>query len=203
VFVGLTGGIGSGKSAVAERLAARGALVVDADRLAREVVAPGTAGLASVLAAFGPQVLGPDGALDRPRLGRLVFNDPGARARLEAIVHPLVRERTAAAVAAAPPDRVVVHDVPLLVETGAAGNYDAVVVVDVEPDVQLDRLVRLRGMDPAEARSRIAAQASRAARLAVADYIVRNAGSLTDLDDEVGALWRWLSARSPGPGAGG
>jgi dephospho-CoA kinase len=199
VFVGLTGGTGSGKTAVAERLAARGALVIDADRLAREVVAPGTPGLAAVVAEFGDRVLGPDGSLDRPALGRLVFADPAARARLEAIVHPLVRERTAAAVQAAPPGAVVVHDVPLLVETGAADSYDAVVVVTATPETQIARLVASRGLDPGEARSRLAAQARPEDRLAVADFVIRNDGSLADLDRRVDALWAWLLDKGPRP----
>ena len=152
--VGLTGGIASGKSAVASRLAELGAVVIDADLLAREVVAPGTPGHAAVLEAFGPSVQAADGALDRAALGRVVFADEPARRRLEAIIHPLVRaaarELEAAAVAA-DPDAVVVHVIPLLVETGQTGAYDCLVVVDVDPAVQLDRLVRLRGMDPAEA----------------------------------------------------
>src|SRR5438034_11645398 len=127
LMVGLTGGIGAGKSAVAARLAAHGAVVIDADRLARAAVAPGSAGLAEVVAAFGPDVLGPDGALDRPALGRLVFADESKRRRLEQIVHPYVRARTAELVAAAPADAVVVNDVPLLVEAGLAGAYDVVV----------------------------------------------------------------------------
>ena len=141
LIVGLTGGIGAGKSAVAARLAAHGALVIDSDRLAREVVQPGTGGLAEVVAAFGPDVLTADGSLDRPALGRRVFGDEAARRRLESIVHPRVRARTAELVAAAPPDAVVVNDVPLLVEAGLAGAYQVVIVVLADEAVRVDRLV--------------------------------------------------------------
>ncbi|MQA76911.1 MAG: dephospho-CoA kinase [Streptosporangiales bacterium] len=191
--VGLTGGIGSGKSEVTARLAARGAVVVDADVLAREVVAVGTDGLAEVVEAFGADVLAGDGSLDRPRLGRLVFGDPDARRRLEGIVHPRVRARRAEIVAAAPADAVVVEDVPLLVEGGLHRDYDLVVVVDAPDDVRLDRLVRLRGMTEEDARARIEAQASRDERLAVADVVVDNGGDLADLDPQVDALWARLT----------
>lgn len=191
--VGLTGGIGSGKSEVTGRLAARGALVVDADVLAREVVAVGTDGLAEVVEAFGGGVLAGDGSLDRPRLGQLVFGDDGARRRLEGIVHPRVRARRAEIVAAVPADAVVVEDVPLLVEGGLHRDYDLVVVVDAPDDVRLDRLVRLRGMTEDDAKARIAAQASREERLAVADVVVDNRGALADLDPQVDALWARLT----------
>src|SRR5690349_4290437 len=157
-MVGLTGGIGAGKSAVAARLADHGALVIDADRLAREVVQPGTEGLAEVVDAFGPDILGPDGALDRPALGRRVFDDEAARRRLESIVHPRVRARTAELVAAAPPDAVVVNDVPLLVEAGLAGAYEVVVIVLADEATRVARLVRDRGMAEDEAYARIRAQ---------------------------------------------
>ncbi|WP_343447703.1 dephospho-CoA kinase [Micromonospora schwarzwaldensis] len=188
--VGLTGGIGSGKSAVAARLAALGAVVVDSDRLAREVVAPGTEGLAEVVAAFSDRVLGPDGALDRAALGALVFGDETARRRLEAITHPRVRARAAALVAAAPADAVVVNDVPLLVEVGLAPTYHLVVVVQTAVPTRLARLSRDRGMAPAEAERRIAAQADDARRAAVADVLLTNDGALTDLHDAVDDLWR-------------
>lgn len=189
-MVGLTGGIGAGKSAVARRLAELGAVVVDADQLAREVVAPGTDGLAEIVQAFGPSVLAEDGCLDRPALGRLVFADPAARRRLEAIVHPKVRRRTAELVAAAPPDAVVVNDIPLLVESGLAAGFDVVIVVEADPDVRVERLVRYRGMAGDEARARIAAQASDAERRAVADVVIRNDGSLDDLVERVDDVWR-------------
>ncbi len=193
--VGLTGGIGSGKSAVSALLASYGAVVVDADLLAREVVAPGTPGLQRVVEAFGEDVLLPDGSLDRPALGRRVFGDPAALATLNGIVHPLVGERTQELTAQAERDgvRVLVHDVPLLVENGLAPLYDAVVVVAAEPATQLDRLVRLRGMDGADARARIAAQAPLADKLAVADHVVRNDGPLEELAPQVEALWRELA----------
>lgn len=193
--VGLTGGIAAGKSEVSRRLAARGAVIIDADAVAREVVAPGTAGLAQVVAAFGPSVLGPDGALDRPRLGEIVFADPGMRAKLNAIVHPLVSQRMLQLEQAAPAGSVVVHDVPLLTENGLAPLYDVVVVVDVPAEVQLDRLTRLRGMPADQARARLDAQASRADRLAVADVVVDNSGPLAELDRQVGALWAELTRR--------
>ncbi len=192
--MGLTGGIGSGKSAVSALLAARGAVVVDADRIARAVVEPGTPGLERVVAEFGREVLRPDGSLDRPELGRRVFSDPAALARLNAVVHPLVAERTAEEIAAAERAgaEVVVHDVPLLVENGLANRYDAVVVVAARPDTQLDRLVRLRGMSEADARARIAAQAPLSDKLALATHVVQNDGSREDLERQANALWREL-----------
>ena len=197
--VGLTGGIGSGKSEVARRLAARGAVIIDADVAAREVVAPGTPGLAHVAADFGPEVLGPDGALDRERLGAMVFRDPALRAKLNAIVHPLVREwmtaaeRAAAEAAAATGrDLIVVHDVPLLAESGRADGFDLVIVVDVPPELQVERLVSERGMTPDQARARMAAQAGRDQRLGLADLVIDNSGSLDDLDRRVGEVWAGL-----------
>ena len=190
--VGLTGGIGAGKSAVSNLLAGLGATVVDADALAREAVAPGSAGLAEVVAAFGPDVLTAGAGLDRAAVAALVFDDPTARRRLEAIIHPRVRERAAEierAAVAADPHAVVVHDVPLLVETGQQDAYDVVLVVDVPEDVQIGRLQR-RGMGEAEARSRIAAQASRAERLAAADVVIDNSGTLDGLARRVEQTWR-------------
>ena len=194
--VGLTGGIGSGKSAVSALLAARGAVVLDANRMAREVVDRGTPGLAAVVEAFGPDVLLPDGSLDRPALGRRVFGDPEQLARLNAIVHPLVGERYARehAEAEASGARVAVHDVALLVESGLAERYDAVVVVAASPQTQLDRLVRLRGMDEQDARARIAAQAPLADKLAVATHVIRNDGPLEQLAPQVDRLWDELLA---------
>ncbi len=183
--VGLTGGVASGKSTVAALLRDRGAVVVDADTLAREVVAPGTPGLAAVVAEFGPEVLGSDGALDRAAVGRLVFEDPGRRKALEAIIHPLVRARAAELEASAPQGALVVHDIPLLVETGQVGRFDAVLVVDVPTQVQVERAVRERGWTEDEARSRVAAQASREDRLAAATYVIDNTGSHEDLRQRV------------------
>jgi dephospho-CoA kinase len=191
--VGLTGGIGSGKSTVSGLLAARGAVVVDSDALAREVVAPGTPGFAAVVEAFGREVLTPDGHLDRPALGRIVFADPQARRRLEEITHPLVRARAREIEAAAPDGSVVVHDVPLLVETGQADKFDAVVVVDADIDRQLQRLADTRGMPADEARSRIGAQATREQRKAAADYVIVNDGSLDDLRRQVDDVWAAIS----------
>lgn len=187
--VGLTGGIGTGKSEVSRALAWHGAVVIDADVLAREVVAAGTEGLAEVVHAFGPGVLSDDGSLDRPALGRRVFGDAEARGRLEAIIHPRVRARAGELEAAAGDEDVVVHVIPLLVETGQADVFDVVVVVDVSPDVQLQRLTRTRGMSIEEAQDRIAAQATRELRLAVADHVLDNGGTLAALHSQVEALW--------------
>jgi dephospho-CoA kinase len=192
--VGLTGGIGSGKSEVARLLAARGAVVIDADRLAREVVVAGTPGFAAVVEAFGPGVVAADGSLDRPALAALVFADPVALRRLESIVHPLVGARAAELMAAAPADAVVVHDVPLLVENGLEEGYDVVVVVDADDETRLTRLAA-RGLSGTDARARMAAQASRADRLAAADVVVPNDGSRTDLASAVDALWGELVDR--------
>jgi len=201
--VGLTGGIGSGKSEVARRLAAHGAVIIDADVAARAVVALGTPGLARVAEAFGAGVLGPDGALDRARLGAIVFGDPDSRATLNGIVHPLVGEwmRAAeqAAVAASGGDVIIVHDVPLLAENRRADDFDLVMVVDVPPELQLERLVGQRGMTPDQARARIAAQSSREQRLAVADLVIDNSGSLADLDRRVAGLWTDLRRRLANP----
>ena len=198
--VGLTGGIGSGKSEVARLLAAHGAVVVDSDVLARRAVAPGTPGLAEVVAAFGERVLAADGSLDRAALAAVVFADPVARARLEAIVHPRVREQVAEAFAAAEPDAIVVNDVPLLVEAGLAAAYDVVVVVSAGRATQLRRLVELRGMTAAEALARIDAQATEEQRLAVADHVVRNDGTREELVERVALLWAELvERRARGP----
>ncbi|HZE67385.1 MAG TPA: dephospho-CoA kinase [Sporichthyaceae bacterium] len=193
--VGLTGGIGSGKTTVTDLLAELGAVIVDSDVVAREVVAAGSDGLAAVVAAFGPDVLGPDGELDRAKVAAIVFHDPEARATLNGIVHPRVRERAAALVRAAGPQAIVVQAVPLLVEVGLANAFDLVVVVDVEPEVAMDRLVRGRGMDPADARARIAAQADRATRLAAADVVVDNSGDREAIRARVAELWTELTKR--------
>lgn len=191
--VGLTGGIASGKSTVSALLADYGAVVIDSDLLAREAVAAGSTGLAAVLIAFGPDALTEGGELDRPAMGRRVFGDDEARGRLEAIVHPRVRARAAEIEAAAPTDAVVVHDIPLLVETRQAGRFDIVVVVDAPADVQTERLVRTRGMGEDEARSRIAAQADRAERLAAADHVIVNDRSPEQLRAAVEKLWNTLT----------
>ncbi|MGW8726514.1 dephospho-CoA kinase [Streptomyces sp. NPDC055808] len=194
--VGLTGGIGAGKSEVSRLLVSYGAVLIDADRIAREVVEPGTPGLAAVVEAFGPGILSTDGTLDRPGLGAIVFSDPEKLATLNRIVHPLVGARSAELEAAAGPDSVVIHDVPLLAENGLAALYDLVVVVDAAPETQLDRLVRLRGMTPEEARARMAAQADRAQRLAVADVVVDNDGPLEALEPQVRKVWADLVERA-------
>ncbi len=199
--VGLTGGIGSGKSEVSRRLAGHGAVLIDADVAAREVVVPGSPGLARIAGAFGPEVLRPDGSLNRERLGEFVFADPSLRTRLNEIVHPLVREwmaeaeRTAVR-ASRSPGPVVVHDVPLLAESRGREGFDVVIVVDVPPELQAERLVRLRGMAAEQARARMAAQASREQRLAVADIVIDNSGSLEDLDRRVAEVWADLERRA-------
>jgi dephospho-CoA kinase len=187
--VGLTGGIGAGKSTVATALSRLGAVVVDADQLARRVVEPGSPGLDAVLAAFGSGVLAADGSLDRGALGRLVFSDDAARSRLNAILHPRIAELTAREVAIAPPDAVVVHDVPLLVENGLGPGYQLVLVVAAPIDERVRRLVHERGMDEQEARARIAAQADDAARAAAADVLLDNGGERNELLQAVERLW--------------
>jgi dephospho-CoA kinase len=194
--VGLTGGIGAGKSEVARLLVGCGAVLVDSDRIAREVVEPGTEGLAAVVAEFGPEVLAADGTLDRPKLGAIVFADDERRKALNAIVHPLVGRRSARLQEEAGADAIVVHDVPLLTENGLAPLYDLVVVVDASTATRLDRLVRLRGMSEEEARARMAAQADREQRLAVADLVVDNDGPLERLEPQVRAVWRKLTERA-------
>jgi dephospho-CoA kinase len=194
--VGLTGGIGAGKSEVARRLASYGAVVIDADAVAREVVAPGTPGLAEVVQAFGPDVLHSDGTLDRGRLGELVFADESLRMKLNSIIHPRVGERMAELERQAGGAPVIVHDVPLLAENHLADSFDEVVVVDVPPRIQAERLARERGMSRAEAAARLRAQASREERLAVASIVVDNSGSLAELDREVGELWAELRRRA-------
>jgi dephospho-CoA kinase len=193
VRVGLTGGIASGKSLVAAELAARGAIIIDADVLAREVVEPGTPALAAIIDRFGEQVLSNAG-LDRPRLAEIVFADPLARRDLERIVHPAVRARAAELERAAGPAAIVVHVIPLLVETGQQGDFDLVVTVDVDHETQIQRLVVRNGFTRAEAESRIAAQASREDRRIAADVVLDNTGSLTQLRAQIDALWAELSS---------
>jgi len=193
-FVGLTGGIGSGKSTVAEMLTARGAVVIDADALAREVVEPGTPGFEAVVAAFGEAIVAPDGGLDRSALASIVFADPGRRAQLEAIVHPAVARRVAEIAAThAETDDVVVLDSPLLIETGRHRDVELVIVVSAETDTQIQRLVT-RGMDEADARARLASQMPLAEKAEVADVVLDNEGTLDDLEGQVDRLWSDLSA---------
>ncbi|WP_405559311.1 dephospho-CoA kinase [Streptomyces canus] len=194
--VGLTGGIGAGKSEVSRLLVEHGAVLIDADRIAREVVAPGTPGLAAVVEAFGEDVLAEDGALDRPKLGSIVFADPDRLAVLNSIVHPLVGARSRELESAAAEDAVVVHDVPLLAENALAPLYDLVVVVDASPETQLDRLVRLRGMAEQDARARMAAQATREKRLEIADVVIDNDVPLEELRRRVQEVWGDLVRRA-------
>jgi dephospho-CoA kinase len=192
VRVGLTGGIASGKSTVSAILRELGAVVIDADALAREVVAKGTPGLAAVVEEFGPELLTPEGDLDRAAMGALVFDDEAARRRLEAIVHPLVFERIVELETQAPAGAVVVHDIPLLAESGRAATFDAIVVVDAPQDVQVERMVRDRGWTEAEALARIAAQASPEDRRAIATYVIDNTGSREELRRQVEKIYAEL-----------
>ena len=195
--IGLTGGIASGKSTVAHELARRGAVIIDADELAREVVEPGMPALAAIVARFGDQILAGD-RLDRAALGAIVFAESDARRDLEAIVHPAVRRRAAELEAAAGPVAVVVHVIPLLVETGQAKDFDLCVVVDVDPHTQLSRLLARTSLNRAEAEARIAAQASREERLAAADVILDNSGSTAHLRSQVDKLWSDLASVDAG-----
>ena len=194
--VGLTGGIASGKSSVARRLGDRGAVVIDSDLLAREVVAPGTPGLRQVRERFGSAVIATDGSgiesLDRQALGAIVFGDPMARRDLEAIIHPAVRRRAAELEAAAEPDAVVIQMIPLLVETGQADAFDVCLVVDVDEAIQMSRLLARDGLTAEQARQRMEAQASRDERVAVADLVIDNSGDLDSLDRQIAAVAsRW------------
>lgn len=194
--VGLTGGIGSGKSSVSALLAGRGAVVIDYDQLAREAVAVGSPGLAAIAERFGPSVIAADGTLDRPALGAVVFADETALADLNAITHPAIGRLAAQREAVADADAIVVHDNPLLVEMGAAASCDVVVVVDVPEDVQVQRLVDQRGMTEADARARIAAQAPRHVRTDAADLVIDNVGPLDQLELIVGGIWAELVSRA-------
>ncbi|MEE6280856.1 dephospho-CoA kinase [Georgenia sunbinii] len=198
--IGLTGGIGSGKSTVARELERLGAVVVDADAIAREVVAPGTPGLAAVVAAFGAKVIDADGALDRPALGAVVFADPDARSRLEEITHPLIAAEASRRQAVVPPGGVVVHDVPLIVEKNLASRYDLVVVVGADDETRVRRLVDDRGMSEDDARARLAAQASDRERREVADVWLDNSGTREELLARVHALWPQLESRAGADG---
>lgn len=190
--VGLTGGLGSGKSTVAALFGEHGAVIIDADVVAREVVRAGTPGFAAVVARFGPGVVGPDGELDRAALARIVFADGAALDELNAIVHPLVGSRSAELAAAVPPGAVVVHDIPLLAENGLADRFDTVVVVEADREIRLARLAE-RGLSRAEAEARMAAQATDEQRRAIADEIVRNDDDLDSLARQIDRLWDRLS----------
>jgi dephospho-CoA kinase len=194
VKVALTGGVGSGKSTVAQLLAGHGAIVIDADAIAREVVEPGTPGLAAVVARFGDRVLGPGGRLDRAALAAIVFHDAGELADLNAIVHPLIGARTTELMDSAPADAILVHDIPLLVEGRLAGGFDTVVVVEAGLQTRLDRLAE-RGLTPDDARARMASQASDEERRAVADELISNDGTMQALEREVAELWQRLVRR--------
>ncbi|MGZ2222873.1 dephospho-CoA kinase [Glutamicibacter sp. HZAU] len=191
--VGLTGGVASGKSAVAAKLASLGAVVIDADALARQVVEPGTPGLAAIKDTFGEGILLPDGSLDRPALGAIVFSDAAQRAKLNEIVHPLVREQAEALREAAAPGALVVEDIPLLVESGQADRFDAVIVVQAPHDERIRRMVQDRGWSRDDAEARMAAQATDDQRAAVADYLLDNSGSLEELEAQVASLYRQLA----------
>ncbi|MDR1790810.1 MAG: dephospho-CoA kinase [Propionibacteriaceae bacterium] len=193
--IAVTGGIGSGKSVVAERLKELGAVVIDYDDLARQAVAPGTPGLAAVIAEFGAGVQAPDGSLDRKALGEIIFNDPDARRRLNAIVHPFVFLLAQhAELQAMGQYKLVVHEIPLLVESGLADRFDEVIVVDAEPEQQLARVIARDGLSVAQARARLSAQATRAQRLQAATRVIHNYGTLADLADQVDDLVPQLSS---------
>lgn len=198
MFVGLTGGIGSGKSTVAKVFAEAGALVVDSDAIQRLVVAPNSPGLRAIAEQFGPQMLTPDGALDRPAMAEVVFADPEARRRLEAITHPLIAQETQKQVASARPGQVVVHDIPLLVELGRQDDYDLVVVVDAPEEVRLERLITDRGMAREAALARIRAQATTEQRRAVADVWIDNFGSRDALRARAREVWATTIERRAG-----
>lgn len=194
--VGLTGNVAAGKSTVLALFASWGATVIDSDALAREVVAPGSEGLAAVVARFGRAVQRADGALDRAALRRRVMADARERLALEAIVHPLVRQRGRELEAAAPDGALVVHDIPLLAETGQAATFDAVVVVDVPVETQIERMMTLRGMSREEVESRVAAQATREQRLAVATHVIENTGTIEDLRERVTEVFEALTTKA-------
>lgn len=195
--VGLTGGIASGKSTVSSILRELGAVVIDADQLAREVVAAGTPGLAAVVEEFGPGVLTEDGELDRPAVGRIVFADEAARKRLEGIVHPLVFEEITRLEREAPDGAVVVHDIPLLAESGRADSFDAVIVVDAPAELQVSRMVEDRGWTREEAESRMAAQAAPEDRRALASYVIENEGTREELRSRVEEVYAELTRTDP------
>lgn len=198
--VGLTGGIGSGKSTVAHLLTDHGAVVIDADQIARDLVVPGGHALPELVAEFGPRILQEDGTLSRAELARLAFSDPRATERLNAIMHPLIGQEAARQLAGAGGAPVVVYDMPLLVETGQSDLVDVVVVVDVPEDIQIERAVTLRGLDEADVRRRMQVQASREERLAAADAVIDNSGSLDETRAAVDELWAWLvSGQMSGP----
>ena len=194
--IALTGGIASGKSMVADEFARLGAVIVDADLLAREVVAPRSPGLERIVQRFGAGMLSEDGTLDRARLGDLVFVDDDARADLNAIVHPLVRERSEELFAAAPPGSVVIEVIPLLVETGLHQAFDHVIVVDAPTEVQVRRLMQRSGLTADQARTRVRIQANREDRIAAADWVIDNSGDQASTVRQVEDLWPVLQQLS-------
>jgi len=195
LVVGLTGGIGSGKSTVSTLLAARGAVVVDADGITRELQQPGKPVFDAMVERFGPGIVAPDGSLDRPAVADIVFGDADLLADLSAIVHPAVGAEIAQRLAAlAPTDAIVVLDVPLLVETKNAYPVAGLLVVDVDPELALQRLVEHRGMREHDVRARMARQASREQRLERADFVIENAGTVDDLATQVDAAWKWIAS---------
>ena len=198
--VGLTGGIGSGKSTVSALLAAHGAVIIDYDKLARDVVEPGSSGLTAIVERFGPEVIAADGTLDRPALGAIVFADAAARKDLEGITHPAIRDLAVERQVAAGDDAIVIHDNPLLVEMGAAAYCEVVIVVDVPVEVQVERLTSTRGMSEDEAMARIATQASREVRTGAADLVIDNTGPLAELPATVGGIWGELVLREAAKG---
>ena len=195
VRIGLTGGIGSGKSSVAKLLAAHGAHIVDADAVAREVVERETPGLAALVEAFGPSVVHPDGSLDRAALAEVAFASAEGKATLNAITHPLITQRTGEVMASVPHDAILVHDIPLLTELGLRDGYDLVVVVDCPNDIRVHRLLE-RGLTEDDARARIAAQATREQRLAIADVVIDNSGGWEELSAQVDVLWQRITAEA-------
>lgn len=201
LLVALTGGIASGKSTVARRLHERGAVIVDADQVARQVVEPGEPALESIVTEFGPRVLAPDGSLDRAALGAIVFSDPEGRQKLNAITHPAVLERSRAlfaAAAAADPDAIVVYDIPLLVEAGRVDEFDLRVVVHAATETRVRRMIELRGMTREEALHRINSQATDTDRFAIADVVIDADGSLEHTLEQTDALWENLVSRVRG-----
>ena len=195
--IGLTGGIGSGKSTVASMLAAKGAVIIDADQISREIVEPGQPALEEIVAVFGAGVLRPDGSLDRGELARLAFADKAMTKRLNAIMHPRISAESASRIASAPPGSVVIYDMPLLVETGQASAVSRVVVVDVPVSIQRERAIA-RGLEPADVDRRIEVQATREQRLAVASDVIDNSGTLERTQEQVDALWQSLKAEQAG-----
>ena len=201
--IGLTGGIGSGKSTVAGMFADLGAVVIDADQISRDLVVPGSAALAELQQAFGSQILRPDGSLNRGRLAELAFTSPSATARLNGIMHPRIAQESARRIAAVQGAQIVLYDMPLLVETGQREVVDRVIVVDVPEQEQVRRAVDLRGMDRTDVERRMQAQASRQERLAVADFVIDNSQGLDQTREQVQAIWHALTPFAPVTGANG